>query len=197
MEQPQNKREIILQATLDLVMKHGLNELTTAKIARQSGTAETIIYRHFAGKHAILTELIQRMEKDFNQNTSAIVSEDISPLEKLEKMTAFHLEFIQRTHGMSRIAFSEQVHLAPESDPFKQAARTLAVDFRNCVKTIIAQGIQQKKFVPDLDVETASMSYMGLHYLLMHEWALDDFSWPITDYKGRIIEHFHKVWKAC
>ncbi len=191
-----NKREDILNATFDLVQNYGLNELTTAKIARASGTAETIIYRHFSNKHAILSELLQRTCVGFQKSTSSIVAESISPFEKIEKLIAFHLEFIQQTRGISRILFSEQIHLAAPSDSLKQIARTLASEGRGCVRQIIEEGIHGDHFHSDLDIEAASMSFMGVFYLLIHEWSLDDFSWNITDKKAQIVEHFHQSW-AC
>lgn len=191
-----NKREDILNATFELVQNYGLNELTTAKIARASGTAETIIYRHFSNKHAIMTELLQRSSLQFQKSAAFIVAEPISPCEKIEKLTAFHLEFIQRTHGMSRVLFSEQVHLAASSDPLKQIARTLAIECRRCVQQIIEEGIHCGHYNKNLDIETASMSFMGVIFLLLHEWSLDDFSWNLIDKKAQIVEYFHHSW-AC
>jgi len=194
MDPSASKRETILQATLELIQEHGLNALTTAKIARKSGTAETIIYRHFKGKQTIVTELLQRVGKNFHTAAAIIVAEKLSPIEKLNKMTALHLNFIQQTHGMTRILFSEQVHLSSPSDPFKQAASSLSREYRGCVKQVIDEGIASGFFVSDLNSEIASMSYMGLHYLLMHEWALNDFAGNITDVKDSVIEYFYKAW---
>lgn len=190
-----SKKESILQATYELVMEHGLNELTTAKIARRSGTAETVIYRHFAGKHEIITELMQRVVRDFQQRIEAILAENCTPLAKLENMTAFHLSFFQQTRGVSRVLFSEQVHLTNFSDPFKQAVRSFAIEYRSGVKQIINEGIQAGQFSSDLDIEIASMSYVGIIYLLLHEWSLDDFAWPIVDSKDRIISYYRTIWQ--
>ena len=196
LEQPITKREKILQATLELIQEQGLNELTTAKIARRSATAETIIYRHFSGKQEILVELLQRVGSDFQKTAEAIFVEDISPAEKLSKMSASHLSFIKQTKGMSRILFSEQIHLAAPTDPLKIAARTIATDYRNCVKQIICDGKATGEFDADLDVETASRSFMGLHYLLMHEWSLDSFSWNLQELNTSIADYYIKAWKA-
>lgn len=196
MEQPITKRERILQATLELIQEQGLNELTTAKIARRSATAETIIYRHFSGKQEILTELLQRVGSDFQKSAEIIFAEDISPAEKLSKMSAGHLSFIKQTKGMSRILFSEQIHLAAPTDPLKIAARTIAADYRNCVKQIICDGKATGEFDADLDVETASRSFMGLHYLLMHEWSLDSFSWDLPELNTSIADYYIKAWKS-
>ncbi len=196
MEQPITKREKILQATLELVQEQGLNELTTAKIARRSATAETIIYRHFSGKQEILVELLQRVGSDFQKSAEVIFAEDISPAEKLSKMSASHLSFIKQTKGISRILFSEQIHLAAPADPLKIAARAIAANYRNCVKQIICDGKITGDFDADLDAETASRSFMGLHYLVMHEWSLDSFSWDLQELNTSIADYYIKAWKA-
>lgn len=190
------KRESILLASLEIVQDQGLNELTTAKIARMSGTAETVIYRHFAGKHAIMAELLQRVSTEFQESTAAIVSENVSPLTKLANITDFYLNFIHRTRGISRILFSEQIHLAKSDDPIKQIARALAREFRGCVTKIIKEGVVCGQFAQDLDAEIASMSFMGFFYLLIHEWSLDDFAWQITAKKDQIIQHFQTAWSV-
>ena len=196
MEQPISKREKILQAALELIQEQGLNELTTAKLARRSATAETIIYRHFSGKQEILTELLQRGGNDCQKSAEAIFGKKISPPEKLTKLSASHLSFIHQTKGISRILFSEQIHLAEASDPLKIAARAIAAEYRNCVKQIICDGKASGHFAADLDAETASRSFMGLHYLLMHEWSLDSFSWDLQALNTTIADYFIKVWQA-
>ena len=195
LEQPISKREKILQAALELIQEQGLNELTTAKIARRSGTAETIIYRHFSGKQEILTELLQRVGNDFQKSAEAIFDENISPSEKLTKLSASHLSFIHQTKGISRILFSEQIHLAKADDPLKIAARVIAAEYRNCVKQIICDGKASGHFAEDLDAETASRSFMGLHYLLMHEWSLDSFSWDLPAMNTTISDYYINAWQ--
>ena len=188
------KREEILQASLALIMEKGLYELTTAKIARKINTSENTLYRHFTSKHEIITELLQRVAADFTAKATVIASSSASPAEKLSEMTLFHLNFMQQTKGVSRIIFSEQVHLAQPQDPFKIAARSLAHNYRSCIMKVISEGVEKDFFSKHLDVETASMSYLGLHYFLLHEWALDDYSWNLTEKKDQILAHFEQAW---
>ena len=194
LKQPITKREKILQATLELIQEQGLNELTTAKIARRSETAETIIYRHFSGKQEILTELLKRVGRDFQKSADAIFAEELSPLEKLSKLSLSHLKFIQGTQGISRILFSEMIHLAAPSAPIKIAAQIISTDYRNCIKQIIHNGKKSGHIDLTLDEETASQSFLGLHYLLMHEWSLDSFSWDLQAKNESIIDYFTKAW---
>ena len=95
---------------------------------------------------------------------------------------------------MQRILFSEQVHLAQSNDSFKQSARNLVFKFRQCVKDIIEEGVKSGQYKADLDIEISVMSFLGLFFLLMHSWALNDFAGQIIDKKTQIISHFSQTW---
>jgi AcrR family transcriptional regulator len=54
-------RERVLTATLDLLMKAGLADLTIDDISRRSGVAKTTIYRHWPNRSAIVIDACSRM----------------------------------------------------------------------------------------------------------------------------------------
>jgi AcrR family transcriptional regulator len=54
-------RERVLTATLDLLMERGLGELTIDDISRRSGVAKTTIYRHWAGRSALVIDACSQM----------------------------------------------------------------------------------------------------------------------------------------
>jgi AcrR family transcriptional regulator len=54
-------RERVLTATLDLLMESGLGELTIDDISRRSGVAKTTIYRHWAGRSALVIDACSQM----------------------------------------------------------------------------------------------------------------------------------------
>ena len=54
-------RERVLTATLDLLVEAGLGELTIDDISRRSGVAKTTIYRHWAGRSALVIDACSRL----------------------------------------------------------------------------------------------------------------------------------------
>jgi AcrR family transcriptional regulator len=54
-------RERVLTATLDLLMEAGLGDLTIDDISRRSGVAKTTIYRHWAGRSALVIDACSQM----------------------------------------------------------------------------------------------------------------------------------------
>jgi AcrR family transcriptional regulator len=54
-------RERVLTATLDLLVEAGLGDLTIDDISRRSGVAKTTIYRHWAGRSALVIDACSQM----------------------------------------------------------------------------------------------------------------------------------------
>lgn len=57
-----DKRELLLQATLELVAKHGFHGAPCAAIAEQAGVAAGTIYRYFENKDVLIVALYTELE---------------------------------------------------------------------------------------------------------------------------------------
>jgi len=66
-----DKRELLLQATLELVATHGFHGAPCAAIAEQAGVAAGTIYRYFESKDVLIVELYAELE---GRITSALMS---------------------------------------------------------------------------------------------------------------------------
>ena len=55
-----SKKENILTAALDLFAKQGVAASSTRAIAQEAGVSEGLIFRHFANKEALLTEVLKK-----------------------------------------------------------------------------------------------------------------------------------------
>src|SRR5687767_10262058 len=53
----EERRELILQASLELFARQGLHGVTTRMIAAAAGMSEALLYRHFRSKDALYQEL--------------------------------------------------------------------------------------------------------------------------------------------
>ncbi|WP_277057176.1 TetR/AcrR family transcriptional regulator [Trichlorobacter lovleyi] len=66
-----DKRELLLQATLELVATHGFHGAPCAAIAEQAGVAAGTIYRYFESKDVLIVELYAELE---GRITTALMS---------------------------------------------------------------------------------------------------------------------------
>lgn len=58
-----DKREAILEAMLDLVVKRGLHDAPMSVLARRSGASPGVIYHYFASKDALIRAVYERAER--------------------------------------------------------------------------------------------------------------------------------------
>lgn len=62
MDQIENKRTAILEATLRLVSKHGFHGTAMSKVAQEAGVSAGIIYHYFASKDELIDELYRTLK---------------------------------------------------------------------------------------------------------------------------------------
>lgn len=60
------KKEIILEKALNLFAKDGFNGVSTAKIAKDAGVSEGLIFRHFKNKRGLLDAIIEDLQEEIN-----------------------------------------------------------------------------------------------------------------------------------
>jgi AcrR family transcriptional regulator len=61
-EKVRDKREAILEATMDLIAEHGFHGAPTAMIAERASVAIGSIYRYFENKDALINEVYEEIE---------------------------------------------------------------------------------------------------------------------------------------
>ncbi|MBP2643634.1 MAG: transcriptional regulator, TetR family [Firmicutes bacterium] len=183
----------VINATTELITEIGINDLTTAKIAERSRTAETVIYRHFKNKQDVINKAISFRLGELHKEFETINNQPLPAILRLENLLDAHLSFNEKTKGFSRVAFSDQLHLGDRE--LKEIAKSRQEKYEFLMIDLIRDGIKEGVFRPDLDTKTAAQSYIGLIYFVMHKWSFDDFSWDLLNEKERMLQYWTKEWK--
>lgn len=61
---PKDKRQKVLDTTLEMIMEHGVQATSMSKVSKASGVAVGTIYHHFESKEAIITELYRHFKTE-------------------------------------------------------------------------------------------------------------------------------------
>jgi AcrR family transcriptional regulator len=80
-EDKMNKRESIIQATVDVVAKQGISESPTSQIAKEADAAEITLFRLFGNKQELLNQTYDEVIQRFQEKCWRKV-ENIEDLEK-------------------------------------------------------------------------------------------------------------------
>lgn len=106
-----SKRDIILKAAVKLFAEKGFDGTSVRKIAQDSGLSVPGMFHYFPNKEEILYEImIGFMEKGY-QTLMDIYGTDKDPLEKLEAVCKFYVEYYAGHKDYLTILVSEEKSL--------------------------------------------------------------------------------------
>lgn len=137
MDESRAKKQLILQATLKLITDHGFQGTPVSLIAKEAGVGAGTIYRYFASKEAIFTELYDRIQLDLHAATMTAIPADVGVRDE------FRLKWLNILHYFLdhpyEARFLEQYSASP---PFINPAVIAERDRRNAhLKVLIARGV--------------------------------------------------------
>lgn len=106
-------RQLILEATVDCIEKHGLEAVTTRRIAVQAGTNLASINYHFRSKEHLLEEVLAMTIKHMLQDVFEAIDDASQPFEAVFSKVLFYLldgalRFPGITTAHLRLALDEQ-----------------------------------------------------------------------------------------
>ena len=84
-------RQLILEATVDCIEKHGLESVTTRRIAVQAGTNLASINYHFRSKEHLLQEVLAMTIKHMLQDVFEAIDDASRPFESVFSDVLFYL----------------------------------------------------------------------------------------------------------
>jgi len=135
-----NKKSIVLQTTLELITKQGIQATSLSQIIKESGVANGTVYHHFKNKEEIITELYLMLTQDFGTVVMRNVPEDDI---KKQFSVMWHNLFHYFVNNPLAFVFSEQIARSPE---IPQSLKDQARQYYSEIENFFRAGIRQKIF---------------------------------------------------
>ncbi|NMB16736.1 MAG: TetR/AcrR family transcriptional regulator [Firmicutes bacterium] len=105
-----NKKDIIRQAAIEVIVDSGFHAATTDAIAARAEVSVGTIYNYFRNKEAILEHIFQ-VELGRRIDYLSSLPEDLPVLEKLELFLQWHFGIIAQDPATGRILLRERSNL--------------------------------------------------------------------------------------
>ena len=86
-----SRKEQIVGIATRLFHQKGYNATSMRHLAEQLGMEAASLYNHIAGKDEILQQICFGMATHYNAHMEKVESEDIRPVERVEKLVRFHI----------------------------------------------------------------------------------------------------------
>jgi len=163
------RRRTILDAALTILSSEGYAGMTTARVARELGVAEPILYRHFSSKHAILCalldEVIARMIAAFRE----LIAGETDPVAALRRICRAYPELSRRYRREFRII--NQMLVAPKDPKTHEMLARHYEAYRDFCQELIEKGQRTGALRRDIPPAVGAwhMIHCALGFLMMQE----------------------------
>lgn len=185
-EKTETRREQIVKAALEIIGEEGIQGLTTLRIAKAVEISEANLYRHFENKDAILTAVIDHIDKTLTENIRIIGNDQSASIEKLEKIFNLHISMIQDNRGIPRIVFSSDTILRTD---LREKMDSLINRYLKMLTDILKKGIRDGSIKSELNAEAVGAMFIGMIQVSTIRWTFSNFQMSLSG-------ESRKLWKA-
>lgn len=155
-------KERIIESALNLFSERGYDGVGVDEIARESGIKGPSLYRHFKGKKEILKAIIQKVNKQYEENFSRAIAFVKAPesLPGIEEMT---MEQVELSIGDSTLRKARKI-LSKEQFRSERIATLTTRHFRTGIEEAYAavfEKMMDSGLILKTDPEVLAMEYVS------------------------------------
>lgn len=177
------RREITVEAVVELAGRQNPSEITTYAIAAHMGLSQGALFRHFPTKEAIWQAVMEWVSDRLLAQVDAIMNSTPDPLEALEAMFMMHVEFAVNHPGVPRILFGELQKA--DTTPAKQVAQIMLKRYSERIGTCLEHGKTLGTIAPEIDGKAATILFIGtIQGLIMQSLLSGDIERMCTNAPG-------------
>ncbi|QDY88784.1 TetR/AcrR family transcriptional regulator [Arthrobacter sp. UKPF54-2] len=99
----ENRRKALLTAAAALFAADGFNRVSLEDLGAAAGVSGPAVYRHFAGKQAVLGALLLSVSQDLLEGGRSVVEGSAGPAAALAGLVEFHVDFALSNPDVIRV----------------------------------------------------------------------------------------------
>lgn len=167
----QNKRELILDAAIEIFARKGSHQTTIADVAKKARVALGTVYVYFTSKDDLLQqcmkEVIDKEIKTIIENTKTIAD----PMERLVAFFQHHIELVSDRPFIARFITVE----ARQSESFtmRNPGYNPLHQYVDYVKEITSKAVAKKQ-IKNIDPEALAFLLVGSMDIVLWQWLASD-----------------------
>ena len=155
----QERRAATVEAVVELAAEQNPSDITTTAIAQRMGLTQGALFRHFPTKDAILESVMDWVAERLLVRVDKAAASAASPMAALEAVFMAHIDFVAEHPGVPRMLFGELQR--PGDTLPKKMVQTLIRHYGERLQHLLETGKTQGELHAQLDIEAASVSFIG------------------------------------
>ena len=184
------RRDQIMQATLKIIARKGVSSLTTAALAREVGTSEANLYRHFRNKDEIYMATVNHVREMIANNLGKISDGSTDPVAMLKRFFAFQIELMEVNGGITRLMFSEELHVHQH---MREGILETMYAVSKKLASLVKDGQKAGAIRKDIDPLTTVLMFVAMIQGLAFRWSLGGFSFSLAKEAAKTWKNFEKL----
>jgi TetR/AcrR family fatty acid metabolism transcriptional regulator len=166
-----HKKELIIDAAIQVFAEKGFYLAKVADVARQAGVADGTIYLYFKNKDDILISLFEtKMEAILNRFRN-IADSDESALIKIRRFIQLHFRLIEEDQKLAEVF---KVELRQSAKFLKDYHNQKFIDFLSMIGDILHDGQKNGVFRPDFRINIMKLAIFGALDEIARQWILQE-----------------------
>lgn len=155
----EERRAATVEVVVELAAEQNPSDITTTAIAQRMGLTQGALFRHFPTKDAILESVMDWVAERLLARVDKAAASAASPMAALEAIFMAHIDFVAEHPGVPRMLFGELQR--PGDTLPKKMVQTLIRRYSERLQHLLEAGKQQGELPAQLDIEAASVSFIG------------------------------------
>ncbi len=164
-----NRRRQILEALAQELERRPGERITTARLAEVVGVSEAALYRHFPSKAKMFEALIEFAEESVFSLANKILSEDLEPAKRCERLLGMLIGFADKNPGIITVLTGDA--LVGE----QQRLRARAAQFFDRVETQLRQILRDARQADPALLEPDAVSVVANLMMAVVEGRIAQF----------------------
>ena len=185
-------RQRILQAAKRLFASRGYEHTSTSAIAREAGTSESQLMKHFGNKAGLLEAIFNEGWGTITEGARAASQNLTSPLEKLQTLAGGVLRHLDGDPQLRLLMLLEGRRIRREGAMVALTAGFL--DFVGLVDSVLMEMRAMHLLRPELNPQAVRSALMGmLEGVMRDRYLADQVRFPVDFQPGQIQEMLRLV----
>jgi len=153
-----NKRDLIVEAGVQVFSKKGYHHTKMEEIAVAAGIGKGTIYEYFSSKLQLFQEIMEKSLQYYNESVSTERKSQMTVAERIQMITEGHFRFCQQNMELSRIIFWDAEIIDEELKEWFYSKRK---EKEEVLQNVIEEGIHRGELRP-VDAKLVTLMIGGI-----------------------------------
>jgi TetR/AcrR family fatty acid metabolism transcriptional regulator len=179
------KKQLIIQAAIEIFSKNNFQNATIAEIARKASVAEGTIYQYFKNKEDLFFSIPVEKTKEFCEELELHLQGIHGVFNKIRKFIWYYLYFFKMNPEYARTLMLE---MRVSKSFIKTKSYKSFKPFTNRILEIIEEGQREGMIRKDLNIYILRQLILGILEHMVTRWLLKGEKYDLMGYYNEVSE---------